>query len=55
MFAGLLQNNSEGNQLPGLDMGLLSSAVEKILKFDTEKESFNRTYPVVDHLQRFFN
>ena len=36
-------------------MNLLSKAVEKILKFDTEKESFNRTYPQTDHLQKFYH
>ena len=60
MLAGLLSANSTetvpGQQNAGiLDMALLSSAVENILKFDTEKEAFNTNYPKTDHLQRFFN
>jgi SAM-dependent methyltransferase len=37
------------------DMDLLSMTVEKILKFNTEREPFNKTYPNTDHLQRFFD
>jgi hypothetical protein len=43
MFAGLLgasnnESSNEGNAIPGfLDMGLISKAVDKILKFNTEK------------------
>lgn len=34
---------------------MISKAVQNILKFNTEKQAFNRTYPKVDHLQRYFN
>ena len=38
-----------------MNMNLVSKAVDKILKFNTEKEAFNTTYPKTDHLQRVFN
>jgi len=55
MFAGLVPSNNGEEGSGFLNMNLVSKAVDKILKFNTEKEAFNTTYPKVDHLQRVFN
>lgn len=38
-----------------LDMDLLSKAVEKILKFNCQGETFDRVYPTIDHIQRDYH
>ena len=63
IFGGLLQglsnpggNGEQNQEAPKeIDWTLLDKAVDKILKFNIEEESFDRTYPKVDHLQRYFN
>jgi hypothetical protein len=48
------ENANKGLADSILDMNLLSMTVEKILKFNTERESFNKIYLNTDHLERYF-